>query len=327
MDTNELEEKDTWVVLVEADGNQMPPMYYRRLRSLAYKVRGDKEQGPLERRDEGQGVIFQEGAFLCPSYSLARSVAFLARDMFNKIPDLEGYPTVQVFRMQQVASLTRTPQDAQILNRIETVLSKKGRKPKATDWVVSCTECCEANHVHDWTALNCPNCGGLLIHSRKGKPASYRDPGGDVFDAWRRLRFANGLHWEPVKLSEDEEAPLPPEVKDLSPGLSQEQKTVEKIRNSGKFLQTLRSMERETAFAFLDTALVNRTYRDSNSRNEKRVQTAVAFFARMDDPTAISLVEPADEVDLIDAADALGVDTVVGWLVATNGQARTDEEE
>jgi hypothetical protein len=305
--TAKFDEKRAWIVVVEFDGNQAPSWYYRRLRDMALRVRGDgdKEKGVYQRRDGGHGIIAQEGAIIVPSHSLARTVAFLARDSFNDIPDLKGSPAVSIGPVTMTQAFTRSRQDAQLLNRVQSVLGKRGRKPKPENWVISCSECMQVSTYEGWATLNCPNCGGLLIHSRKGRPVAYKDPGGDVFEAWKRMRFA-GPHWEPAEISD---IGLTPPANPILP--SKNAGAVDAIANS-PVMDRIRAMDRETAFAFLDAMMVNRAYRDKEDRDRNRVETVIAFFKVCEDPGAINLTEK--EPDLVDAAGALGTGKVVEWI-------------
>lgn len=288
------------IVLIEWDGEQPPTKYYRRLHGLALRVRGDKEQSPLARRSPGddRGIIFQEGAVICPSASLARTVAFIARD--------EGAANVSIGSAHLDNNFTRSRQDAEILNRIEEVMGKRGRKPEPIAWAVSCTECMTVNNVEAWAAVNCPNCGGLLVHSRKGQVVAYADPGGDLLESWVATRF-QGANWEP--------APIDPAgiVPSANPEIfnAREKQSVEAIASSPLYAQ-LQQLPRDSAFAFLDAIMVSRAYRGRDERLQTRVQIATEFLRRGGNFMHISLTEP-DAPDLIDAA-ALGVDVVVTWL-------------
>lgn len=307
------ENKGMWIVLIEADGIQMPSKFYRRRDELALRVRGDRELGPLMRRagEEGTSVIFQEGAIITASESLARQLACIAQDSFDELSDDEltgRYPTVSIGRINLKENFTRTREDAQVLERVERVLGRRGRKPAAEWWVVSCTECAQANPVEHWSPVNCPNCAGFLIHSRRGQLRTFVDPGGDVLEAWRRTRFA-GPHWEPVELKPD--GPTPPAAVEI---LSDRESEAAALLTGSPALEKIRQMPRETAFAFLDAVFINRAYRDRERRLNTRIEAATAFFKRGGSPTAVSLTEPK-QPDLVDAADVMGAEEVVTWML------------
>lgn len=288
------------IVLIEFDGAQPPSRYYRRIHGLSFKVRGDKEVGPLARRDTGKGVIFQEGAVIAASESLARTIAMIATD--------EGAVNVSIGRVKLDEHFFRTRQDEAILARIERTMGKRGKKPPAQPWVIACTECVQTNAVNHHAPVNCPNCGGLLIHIRPGQPQRFRDPGGDVFDVWLCSRFA-GPHWEPVEF--DPAAPLPPAEVEL---LNDRERQAAALIAASPVLEKLRQMPRDVALAFLDAMLVNRAYRDKEARLAARIEAATAFFKRDGNPAAFRLNEPA-QPDLADATAVLGAEMVATWLL------------
>lgn len=305
-----------WAVVVEPDGGQLPSWYYRRLRELSLTVEGDRELGPLARRYSGHGaVVMQEGIVITTSETLARQVVWLAMDAFDKMEEggqLEGRkPLVSMGRMKLEEGLYRTKQDADIMDRIEGVLSRPGRKPAAKLWAVSCMECCQVTGVKHWSPINCANCGGVLIHSRPGSPLAYKDPGGDILMAWQRTRF-QGAHWEPAPIS-DHGADVP----DLyNPPAGREEETVDLLHASPALLDAIRAMPREIAFDFLDAVFATRTYRTAETRLALRAETVTNFFQQGGSPANVDLIEPAGRLDLIYAAPVLGHDNVVAWLMA-----------
>lgn len=308
-------EREMWICLIEADGLSMPSRYYRRRDALALRVRGERDLGPLARRagEDGSAVIFQEGAVICSSESLARQMAWLARDCFDEMEmrgELDGrHPTVSIGRIALSESITRTREDAQVIERIETVLGKRGRKPPSTWWVVSCKECVTSSEVEDWNPVNCPHCSGFLIHMRKGRLSEFADPGGDIFQAWKRTRFA-GPHWEPVTIAPD--GVQPPATVELFGAT--EETTVELMAGSPA-LDQIRQMPRDIAFQFLDAIFIGRGYRDLEQRLDARARTATEFFKRGGAPTGIRLTEPKAP-DLVDAASVLKPSGVLPWLLA-----------
>jgi DNA-directed RNA polymerase subunit RPC12/RpoP len=294
-----------FIVLIEWDGKQPPNTYYRRMEGLGYKVRGDAELGPLMRRGSGKGVIYQEGAILTAADSTARAIATIATE--------EGARNVSIGSVDLDEHFSITRQDAQILNRINSVMGKRGPKPPAQMWVISCTECGQANTEETHTPINCPRCGGMLIHARPGSVVAYADPGGDLLDAWARTRFT-GAHWEPAAVNGSGVMP-PKEYEIYSDG---EREAVEKLAAS-PVMKQLGAMPRELAFQFLDAIFVNRAYRDSEQRLNGRVAVATEFFKRNGNPADFKLTEP-QHADLVDAAGAMDVDAVVTWLFQFAGK-------
>jgi predicted RNA-binding Zn-ribbon protein involved in translation (DUF1610 family) len=98
------------------------------------------------------------------------------------------------------------------------------------------------SEVEHWSPVNCPACGGFLIHNRRGRVIGYRDPGGDLFQAWLRTRFA-GPHWEPAPIKDN--GRIPPAVPELS---GRERETADSLQQSPA-LARLARMPRETALA------------------------------------------------------------------------------
>lgn len=160
--------QDVHIVIIEWDGEIPPSNYYRRLHRLALRVRGDddeKAMGPVARRtNDGEnetGIIFQEGCVICPSEDLARQVAFMAQE--------HGAKNVLLGSANISDTFTQTPRDTEIIDRITKVLGKRGRKPAAVKWAISCKNCLQVTNHETWSPLNCPHCGGMLITARKGE--------------------------------------------------------------------------------------------------------------------------------------------------------------
>lgn len=310
-----LREKEMYIVLIEADGARMPSTYYRRRESLAMKVRGDRELGPLARRENGTSVIFQEGAVLCNSYSLARQMAWLAIDAFDELErngELEGRePCVSIGRASLTDNITRTSQDSQVINRIQEVLGKRGRKPEPGRWVVACKECCRIADIEHHNPIQCPHCSGFLIHKRKGQPVIFRDPGGDVLELWQRTRFANGLHWEPAGISDYGD--IPPALDQVEVHKDRDREVIG-LMSISPALETIRRMDRETALLFLDAIFCNRTSVPRDERLNNRLQAATMYLRKGGDATAIELAEP-DVPDLFDASAVVPAGTIAAWAI------------
>ncbi len=314
-------------VVIEADGNQLPNWYYNRRRELAFKVRGDKEQSPLARRvsrataDGSElGVIMQEGMIITASESFARQIAHLTQLAFDDLDErdeLTGQPFVQIGTLELQEGFSMTRQDHQIAERIQRVMGKKGRRPKAKNWAVSCSECCTVTTLEHHSPVNCPNCGGFLIKNRPGKANVFGKPAGqDVAELWLNTRF-NGPHWEPARIVTDaDDMPIAPavDVNDL-----QESDEITKFLGSD-VIDTIRThMDDETAVEFMDAIFISRSQFNTETRLQSRLTTATQFFARGGQPTDINLTEP-EAPDLVDAASVLPVDVVVDWLMVINSK-------
>lgn len=298
-----LEGETIYTVIVEFDGKTdgAKSLYYRRLHALGLYVRGgSKDKGVLERRQSyDDRIVVQESTVTCASESLARYIVHTAYECGAAAAYIQTGPIV--------TNLTKTRRDAEIINRIEAKAARRGRKPVPEDWVCTCLECLTQTEQKVPYVVNCSNCGGLLIHTRKGHVRPLADPGGDVLEAWYALRFAGGA-WEPCPV--DDNAPLP--VAAATIYNAREDRVVKSIAAS-PHLDVLRAMNRENAFAFLDAILVAHAYDSPERRAERRVKVITEFMMKGGDATNISFVEPTHP-DLIDAA-ALGVGKVVGWLL------------
>lgn len=313
---------DNWIVLIEWDGLQPPGSYYRRMEGLGFKVRGDEELGPLVRRSEGKGVIFQEGAVITASESVARTIGILALEEAKRYygEELEGkdgrqhHMTVSIGRCDLLDHLQMTRSDAQVLDRINTAMGRRGPKPQTQIWTISCMECGQANEEETHTPLNCPHCGGLLIHARRGTTVAYADPGGDVFGAWLRTRFA-GPHWEPTGVNGNGQ--MPPQLDVLDIGNEREREAAVLLQGAA-VVGDIGQMGREVAFRFLDAIFINRAYRDRERRLENRLRVATEYFRRNGNPAQISLTEQ-HQPDLVDAAGAISSGEIVTWLFQFQG--------
>ncbi len=299
-----------YTVVVEFDGltgTSAKSVYYRRLHNMGLYVRGgDKEKSVIERRfssdgSDGPRVVMQESTVTCVSEQLARYVAHTAMDC--------GAAAVSITAGTILENIAKTRQDAEVINRIEEKAGKRGRKPPAEPWVCTCLECLTQTQQEVSYVTNCTNCGGLLIHTRKGTITPRRDPGGDVFNAWAALRFCTGV-WEPCPT--DDKSTIPT----ISPDIysQREKTTLKNILSSGN-LALLNTMDRESAFAFLDAILVAYAYDSQEKRIARRVRVITDYLMKGGNASTISFTEPTHP-DIIDAA-ALGTSKIVGWLMRT----------
>lgn len=306
---NGLDDEKAIVVLIEWDAKRVPSTYYRRMEVLGFKVAGDKELPPLLRRANDNitgGVIFQEGAIIVPSMSSARFIYWLALE--------HGAKNVLIGNLNIIEKMTRSRSDAAIIDRIERIYSKRGKKPSAVDWAISCSECLEVTHSVAWAVPNCPNCGGFFIHLRQGTPRQFSDDGRDIVDLWVATRFS-GSHWEPVGLHQD--APVPPTAVSCDIGNAQEETTIVRIRRSGSLIAQLDQMPRETALSFLDAILMSLTRRTRNDRMESRAHIAADFFQKGGSPLQMSMLEPTEkqDIDLSLAGPTLSSSAITSWLL------------
>jgi len=284
-----------WMVVIEWDGMQPPGTWYNRMHRLAGKVRGDKSESPMARR-EAKGVIVQEGCIILKSPSLAAELAMDAEEL--------GASLVMKYEAEGDVFMG-TRQDHEVHKRIEAVLAKRGRKPEPEKWAITCLEDM-AVFLHETAEpIQCPNCSGLRVHSRPlgkvGKLNRFKDDGDDILRLWIRTRFA-GPHWEPVKI--DGRGIPAPSFDDIDVGATREAKAISTLDGSG-LVDALEKLPRKEAIDILDAVFVARVYHDEERRTEKRLSAITKFFSLGGSPIGITLPETPIP-DLFDAATLLG---------------------
>lgn len=287
----------SYIVLIEWDGEKPPRRWYSRMHKLAGRVRGDKGESPLTRRDGGKGIIFQEGCIICPSESLARQMAFQVRDQF-------GASAVSIGEARMTDKFQMTRADAAVMERVEQSLGKRGRKPPEKDWVITCLEEMKAYHVKIDRPLQCPHCSGLRVHVREGLYGKLEDDGDDVLRLWLRSRFV-GPHWEPMGLSTDGSATFyPPSFESVEILNEREADAATKI-DASDVLKVAEKLDRNEAIELLDAIFVGRTYVDAEKRTAARVEAVTQYFLMGGQPKGISIAETPTP-DLLDTAAMLG---------------------
>ncbi|HLF28190.1 MAG TPA: hypothetical protein VJG32_17815 [Anaerolineae bacterium] len=304
-----------YVVLLEWDGVKPPSTYYRRLHSLAMRVRGDKAVSPIKRRSDGPGVIVQEGCIITPSESLARTIGLIACDAARE----EGIPLTVQIAEASFEPIRMTREDRIAMNRIEETLGKRGRPEAEIDWTVVCMECMTTSAVHAAHAVNCPKCGAMRIRIRAGAPVKFHDAGsGDALDAWLRTRFSpySGGRWE-IPLLDKRSADRPPTP---APTDEREKAVVDALRGS-PLLGQIAKLDRADALCILDAVFVARGYWSAERRQEERIKAAALYFQRGGSPANISLAE-LPSPDLLDAAGPLGAETVATHLILAERKPR-----
>jgi DNA-directed RNA polymerase subunit RPC12/RpoP len=336
-------EKEVHIVGIEWDGQHPPTKWYRRLdewtggiRSARTQVKGGKEVSSIERRyEEGAALVLQEGMIICSSYDLAKKIAIFARDDIGDMLIWGGgkRPTVYLGEARVTDVFVATDEDRAILDRIEGTLSKKGKKPKAVNYVITCLECMRATDEERPRdqVINCPYCGSMRIHWRPGRKQMYLDDGCDIVELWKRTRFAKS-HWEPGMIAtltiDRKTAKKPPPIKDLFMG-GREGDTLTLMDNklSEQVYLVARRMadvDREAALDFLDSVLVGRTYQETRRRTKARIRAATKYFEYSNDPQYAMLAELPDRVDVLDAAIMLGshrtANLIVNYLVNHGAQ-------
>ncbi len=326
----------TFIAIIEWDGQKPPSKYYRRLHDLALRSRGgDKDESVLARRQNMsaqalqqaqstskrntsrartrrqtsretlQGVIFQEGAIICPSESLARTIAALAQRGFK---DGKGNviraKAVKVGEVQfHSDDFVATDDDDKALARIDKVFGSRGRPEDESVWSVVCYEELLTSQKTSAGVANCPHCGGVRIRTREGKPNAFAVPDGSLFDAWVRVRFTSG-HWESSH-SGDTFPPALSTVRSLI-GDSGEQVALALIEKS-KLDTTLAGFDKDTALKVLDAVLVGIAHLTKETRDARRLEAWTRYAQSGANPLDYPLAG-SDVPDLLDAAGALGAE-------------------
>ena len=297
-----MNEKIYWMCVIEWDGMQPPKKWYRRLHAFGLVIRGDGDKGlgALQRRYE-QGVegavVFQEGCILCATEDTARALALLAQEIALEFGSLVNVAVAQV-RMQ--FEMTRTPQDAQILSRIESTLGRSGRRPKSQYWVVSCQGCGQASQIFEPYTNLCRNCSSMLIRVRKGRAQTFFDRGTlDIFQLWISTRFNFLTHWEPCDISDT--AGAEPRALGVSK-LRRADANVVSYMEQAPVLTYLRTLERTDALLLLDAMFISRRYRKQHERTERRLRVLQQVMEQSGDPSYAMLMIEEEAPDLVDTA-------------------------
>lgn len=304
-----------YLVLIEWDGQKPPTTYYNRMRrelGLSLNSRYDLDRqripDPLARRrrenngwrtDYGQeSITFQEGAVLCTSNSLARTVFMMAKEF--------GAKNVQMFSANSI-DFHLTTTDAEIMSSIEAKAGQRGRKSKSqqlSDWAVTCYEEQVTFLVKEsYYVISCPSCSSTNVNATIGEVPLFEIPTGiPVFEAWVRHRFARG-HYEVPHTGSGIVAPAR-KLDEIAE--EDERKTVEKMSASGKLMQEVAWIEQATnqlqAMRILDSVFAARCKMMREVRREARAQTCVKLYERGVDPGQASVIENDHEFDVIDGA-------------------------
>lgn len=308
------------VVIIEWDGQPPPTQWYDRLNKLAnLRVRSEKSIAPTldtdgvwAKRSGGSaiGVIVQEGAIICSSYSLARTIAALARDglIINKRtgPEHVQPAGVMIARDITIEEFSATEADRNVLARIKTVFGKRGRPTGAPlKFVVSCLEERRSWQAEAYDVVNCPHCGGTHVRIRRGEQVGYKDPGGPAWQAWMRTRFATGEFEFP--LDGEDDPPSSPSIVNAP-----EAEMVGRIVASN-LARKLDSMPRSEALDILDALFIARLYWGKERRTDARLRALSEYFRLGGSPVGIVLYE-SDEFDWLDLAGPLGESVAAQYL-------------
>ena len=146
------------IVIVDGDGAAMGINYYRRRDALGLGLRG-------EGANENREAFVSEGVVITWSESLARQMYMLAAETIEKVkaenPDRN--PTVSIGTVY-LRPFEEKPPDRQLRESLKAIFSRRGRKPKSSDWHVRCQECELMWDEASVQPLKCPDCGGLMLN-------------------------------------------------------------------------------------------------------------------------------------------------------------------
>lgn len=300
-----------YVVLIEWGGQKPPSMWYRYLEKLAGLQVRPNGGGQSQMRDvissrqvDTRGVTFQEGCIICPSLSLARTIAAFA---LNSLFDGSGKPVqpkaIQIGTAELEPTFHLTEADEQALQRISAVFGKRGPKGDPKLWHIACMEELITHEAERHELVNCPVCGSLQVRVGYGAAPRYADPGGHLLDAWRRLRFGTGAFLIPLPGTDT--PPVDPTV--TSPA---EQGALVALFSSPLALQ-LERLDRELALRILDAIFVSRLYWSKERRMKHRLEAITRFFQMGGNPAGVMLDEPPLP-DVFDAAAFIAPATIAG---------------
>lgn len=296
-------------VIIEWNGKQPPTKWYRyleKLTGMSVRKNGTDSLNIIsDRMNAGDyGVIIQEGCIRCGSYSLARTIYFLAKAGLwvdtKDGPELIK-PAAVILAEVSDLSVEMTPADEEALALMNVTFSHRGRQVgDPIMWTVSCFEDLASYETESHSVINCPHCGGLHMRARPGERLYLADPGGPIEWAWMRTRFATGI-WEVPRKGNA----VPPGKVDIKD--EREKEVVGLVVNSLELKEILDCMDREEAMRVLDAAFVARAYWSEDRRIKARVEAYMEFsllFKERHDKAR--MYEDSRSVDIFTAAGPIG---------------------
>lgn len=296
---NRHENETLYFVAIEWDGEQPSSTWYDVIHKLGiyYRGDGDKSVSPLERRDTGDDVGFQEGLIFTASETLARSLAFMARDEF-------GAAAVAIGEAVARTRFTMNREDHAIMERLARTIRKRGRKPKPQKWVVTCLEEMASFEIETPAPVNCPHCRGMRIRSRVGTPNAFSDDGDDIFRLWVRTRFASP-HWEPTPVDMVTNVdPEPPAFDEIEMGNAADVEFVAGLEQS-EIVEQIANMDRAEQLRVIDAIYVARRVVDPAKRQTARINAISAYFQTGGTRSDFAMAE-TPVPDLLDTASIMG---------------------
>jgi len=217
---SETQERRGYMVTIEWDGSKPPTRWYTYLASRQLNTRRNNgttdNNSPVGRRASDAGVCFQEGAIIVNSDSLARDLASRAYSC-GAVSVMIGVLDMRVFKM--------TTADEQALDKITTVSSRRGPKPKSEEgrYTVHCFEECETFEVDmRERPLACPHCHGLRIIWWKGSKTTvpaFDAQSHDISKYWLATRFDKHGRFSIPKTDDRATMPSNPDISTFEQGV------------------------------------------------------------------------------------------------------------
>jgi hypothetical protein len=185
------------VVAIEWDGAPPKMTWYDRLHKMGIYVRGgnrEEFESPLARRksrDKGHnnGIVFQEGLYLCRNDSVAMQIGDQARE-FGATNVLIGKMFLNEFSLDE--------KDIAVLEAFHQRMSQRGRKSQADagTYTITCMdELATFESELDSQPVACPSCNSFRFQAHPGHMKTYQYPKSmqnvNAWDFWLRTRFTN----------------------------------------------------------------------------------------------------------------------------------------
>lgn len=326
---------ERYVVLIEWNGDIPPTKWYRRLHKSGIRVRTkESADGVVASRLDAtrSTVIVQEGAVITFSYSLARMIAAWLTNGIeverHQYEEVEGKrklvsveteivkPALVLFgKLDIEADFEPSIADVRALEHMETVHGRRGRKPDAQEWAVTCYECMETHSVESGTPTHCPVCNGVQIDFAPGTVPAYKDnPSSDVLDYWFRTRFGGGRFIFPKVEDEAMDAPSRYVIDN-----DWQAETAETLHGS-PLVEQMHGLHlgRQTMLHLLDAAYTVRSVWSDSRRMNARIEAVTQFLIANSDPAALAGISMSEmpQPDLFDLAGKIGAHQAAGYALA-----------
>lgn len=336
-------EKKLYCVIFEWAGKAPTMTWYRWLsrlagvqirdknRDAAAKAGGKKKRDlkifdelsqMVESDDPEHALYAQEGAILCASESLAKTIYGLLQAGFPSKGDIVR-PRDIVYGELDVFDVDGDPDIEKSVARIRSIFSRRGPKSKIeADFAVTCLEELQTRHIHTNEAVvNCPVCGATRIRVRAGTKTHVSVPDGDIFEAWVATRFVSGA-WEIPTI---DPAAAPAVARDFQN--EREAALVDILRDSPAVSVARElSIGRNDFFLIMDAIFSAKGYVSEDKRQKARIANLVRYYQMGGLPSDITIAELPDSADIFDAS-ASPVGQMVPALFLGWVQAQMDNDE